>query len=194
MSEFAGGRYRPGQKLHALRNPENGHSACGFHAVPATGVPFDPTDEPVCGHCRRIVAKVVPPMWKCLTLRQPWATLVIEGGSCKIPGRKDVENRTWRTKHRGPIVIHAGQGVDREGMTEHGFTTPLPKGRVLGIVDLVDIVDDSPSPWAEEGHHHFLLANPRPIERLEMSGELGLYNIPARFVRPIEVEESISDC
>lgn len=182
-SPLAGGRYRPGRALHALRNPENGRSACGFHAVPPTGLPFDPGDEPVCGHCRRIAAKEVPPPYYCLTLKQPWATLIIEGGSKKIPGVKDVENRTWRTKHRGPVVIHAGKGVDRDAMTEHGFADPLPKGEILGIVDLVDIVEDSQSPWAEEGLQHFVLVNPRPLERVAMKGELGLYSIPGSRVR-----------
>jgi len=185
LNTFAGGRYRPGQKLHALRDPENGHSACGFHAVPPTGLPFDSSDEPVCGHCRRIAAKEIPPPYKCLTLKQPWATLIIEGGSEQIPGTKDIENRTWRTKYRGPIVIHAGKGIDRDAMAKHGFTTPLPKGQLLGIVDLVDIVEDSQSPWAIPGNHHFVLANPRPIERVEMLGDMGLFTIDAALVKEL---------
>lgn len=29
-------------------------------------------------------------------------------------GEKDVENRSWRTSHRGLLLIHAGFGADRE--------------------------------------------------------------------------------
>lgn len=38
---------------------------------------------------------------KALTLHQPWATLV-------ALDVKTIETRSWATKHRGPIAIHAG--------------------------------------------------------------------------------------
>jgi hypothetical protein len=37
---------------------------------------------------------------KVLSLLQPWATLVMIGA-------KQFECRTWKTAHRGPMVIHA---------------------------------------------------------------------------------------
>ena len=37
-----------------------------------------------------------------LTIHQPWAWAI-------MAGIKRVENRTWRTSHRGPLVIHAGK-------------------------------------------------------------------------------------
>jgi ASCH domain len=42
---------------------------------------------------------------RLLTIRQPWAWAIIYGG-------KDVENRSWLTKHRGPLLIHAGSAFD----------------------------------------------------------------------------------
>lgn len=44
---------------------------------------------------------------KVLTLKQPWATLVAEG-------IKKYEFRSWKTKYRGKILIHAGTGIDKE--------------------------------------------------------------------------------
>lgn len=38
---------------------------------------------------------------KCLTVCQPFAHLIVSGD-------KAVENRTWPTSHRGPLLIHAG--------------------------------------------------------------------------------------
>lgn len=35
-----------------------------------------------------------------LTVRQPWAWCIEHG--------KPVENRTWQTRYRGPLAIHAG--------------------------------------------------------------------------------------
>lgn len=40
---------------------------------------------------------------KVLTLWNPWAALVAMSA-------KQVETRTWKTKHRGPIGIHAAKG------------------------------------------------------------------------------------
>jgi len=42
---------------------------------------------------------------KAILIRQPWAWLIVHG-------YKDVENRTWSTKYRGPILIHAGKTLD----------------------------------------------------------------------------------
>lgn len=39
---------------------------------------------------------------KCLSLWQPWASLIAIGA-------KQVETRSWRTKYRGPIAIHAAK-------------------------------------------------------------------------------------
>lgn len=39
---------------------------------------------------------------KYLTVRQPWAWLLVNG-------HKDIENRSWPTKYRGPLLIHAAQ-------------------------------------------------------------------------------------
>lgn len=44
---------------------------------------------------------------KCLSLWQPWASLVVRG-------MKRCETRSWPTPYRGPIVIHAAKKWDRE--------------------------------------------------------------------------------
>jgi hypothetical protein len=41
---------------------------------------------------------------KALTLWQPWASAIL----C---GLKNYETRSWSTKHRGPLAIHASKGV-----------------------------------------------------------------------------------
>ncbi len=43
---------------------------------------------------------------KTLSVKQPWSTLI-------CTGIKDVENRTWRTEYRGPLLIHASAQEDR---------------------------------------------------------------------------------
>lgn len=42
---------------------------------------------------------------KALTIRQPWASLIAHGV-------KTIETRSWSTKYRGPLAIHAGHRWD----------------------------------------------------------------------------------
>lgn len=37
---------------------------------------------------------------KTITVKQPWASLIVEG-------IKDIENRTWKTNFRGRVLVHA---------------------------------------------------------------------------------------
>ena len=39
---------------------------------------------------------------KVLTIKQPWATLIMQG-------YKRFEFRSWQTKYRGDLLIHAGK-------------------------------------------------------------------------------------
>jgi ASCH domain len=83
---------------------------------------------------------------RVLTARQPWAWAIVYGG-------KDVENRIWPTKHRGPLLIHAGSAFEPDGYeTVKQFATQQPPpadefthGAIFGVVDLVDCRQDSPS-------------------------------------------------
>ena len=44
---------------------------------------------------------------KVLTIRQPWASLIIQG-------YKRFEFRSWKTNYRGDLLIHAGKMIDKE--------------------------------------------------------------------------------
>jgi len=107
---------------------------------------------------------------QAITLDQPWASLV-------MAGINDVEYRTWRTNYRGRLAVHAGSGIDREGMNEHGrLLADYPHGAILGTVELVDSVRDSASPWAIADNWHWLLADPWPLETpIAAKGKLGLW-------------------
>lgn len=67
-----------------------------------------------------------------LTVQQPWASAFFRSDSL---GPKDVENRSWRTNYRGPLVIHAGSRVDRHAFPELGFDS-RDVGVILGTVEL----------------------------------------------------------
>ena len=69
---------------------------------------------------------------KVITLKQPWATLVAEG-------IKKYEFRSWRTKYRGKILIHAGVGVDKEDLEKYkDLNLEFPKGKILAEVEIIE--------------------------------------------------------
>ena len=76
---------------------------------------------------------------KALTIKQPWATLIMQGD-------KRFEFRSWQTKYRGDLLIHAGKGIDKEAMKrlEKYLPEELPYGKILGKVKLVDCIKMSP--------------------------------------------------
>lgn len=86
---------------------------------------------------------------KAITIQQPWASLIASGD-------KIYETRSWPTKYRGPIAIHAGKRIAK-GLYS-ALTTPvgvllqlrelgispdkvkkLPRGAVIAMADLVNV-------------------------------------------------------
>ena len=112
-------------------------------------------------------------MVKALTVRQPWASLI-------VAGIKDVENRTWATSYRGRFAVHAGAKLDKEGLDEYSDLVEslgeLPQGAVIGTVVLADVTQGSKSPFAVPGQYHWLLRDPEAFaEPVPMAGRLGLW-------------------
>jgi hypothetical protein len=134
----------------------------------------------------------------CLTVCEPWATLIAQG-------RKKVENRTWATKHRGPLLIHAGKAHKhyeaelREAASWPGrYGVPLPAaseltwGGLIAVVDLtaclalrdLDPGDQDEFAWVKEhpfteGPFCWVLQNARIMPRpVPWRGAQGLWNVP----------------
>lgn len=64
---------------------------------------------------------------KCLSVKQPWASLIASG-------QKSVELRTWRTNYRGPLIICASASPRRGTQYEIG-----PLGVAVCLVNLTDV-------------------------------------------------------
>lgn len=125
---------------------------------------------------------------KALSIRQPWAHLIVYGG-------KDIENRSWHTKFRGRFLVHASSGMTvkefrfaLDFMEERGLPLPHPiprgnllRGGIIGSVELVDSVDTSESPWYM-GDKGFVLRDPRPLPFLPYKGQLGFFDIPTHLL------------
>ena len=77
---------------------------------------------------------------KVITIKQPFATLIAEG-------LKEYEFRTWKTKYRGDILIHAGKSIDKKAMKryEH-LNLEYPIGCIIAkatITDCINVDEDT---------------------------------------------------
>lgn len=136
---------------------------------------------------------------KGLSLTQPWAQLV-------VLGQKLWETRSWQTKHRGTIAIHASKGMPGKAkrLCQHHpmffsvlgacWMKPLPLGAIVGTVVVVDCFrvedvretlltkelafgDYSDGRWAWQLRAPRMLAEP-----IACSGALKLWTLPEDVV------------
>jgi hypothetical protein len=109
---------------------------------------------------------------RCLTLHAHWAAAIFQLG-------KDVENRTWPTSYRGPLAIHAGSKFDHAICRCIGLDIgTLRTGVILGTVQLIGVIRNSDSRWAEHGYYHWILADPKLLDQpLPYRGQQGLFRV-----------------
>lgn len=113
---------------------------------------------------------------KALSIRQPWAHLIIKG-------IKRIENRTWNTRYRGPILIHASQRCEPLEGIEYGYDLKLParkdlpRGALVGVAYLQDVITESDDRFFV-GPYGFVLTNAKEITPYAMKGKLGLFEVP----------------
>jgi len=128
---------------------------------------------------------------KAISIRQPWAWAIVHAG-------KDIENRDWLTKFRGPVCIHAAKGmtkgeyananyyiqravgaVDQVWLDRWLGVTPAPYrldcGGIIGTAEIVDCVEASNSPWFF-GRYGFVLRNVQPVAFIPVKGALGFFD------------------
>jgi hypothetical protein len=101
-----------------------------------------------------------------------------------VNGYKDIENRSWKTRHRGPLLIHAGTSRARvnestraEVLRKHGIHLPetFDFGGVIGMVDVIDCRKRTDSPWHYRGAIGWVLTRPRRLAFRPCKGALNLF-------------------
>lgn len=143
-------------------------------------------------------------MAKALTICQPYAHLIMRGD-------KRVENRTWPTRYRGALYIHAGKSrdwLDDDGDgIDYGYNIRIDAmafGAVVAICTLADclphdcVVDgvyDKKYPWLRthehaEGPWCWVLTNVHPIGPWPWRGAQGLWDIDEKALERIANRES----
>ena len=109
---------------------------------------------------------------RALTVRQPWAWLIIKG-------YKRIEYRSWQPGKRLRVgerfAIHAGAAdwdVD-DDYPQVDFPNELHCGAIIGTVEFTGAVE----PIKGRGWE-WHLAKPKPCKPVDCKGKLGLWHVP----------------
>lgn len=157
-------------------------------------------------------------MPRVLTLWQPWAQCMVQpllpdekSHGVKMPPPKTIETRSWKTKHRGRLIIHAasyrGHGVGqifedpsvRSLLTLWGFKpdgSDLPRGKIVGEVsvsncvptdDLIDTIDEIELKLGDYGTGRWGWLTQPDLARcydepIAAKGSQGLWRVPVNMV------------
>lgn len=129
----------------------------------------------IAGPRRRDGSRIV----KGITVLQPYAHLIADGS-------KPIENRSWYTPYRGPLVIHAGKG---RSMIEDASAYRLREaemvfGAIVAVAELVDCVRPERLPKDLRDNEHangpfcWVLRNVHRCDPLPYRGAQGLWILP----------------
>ena len=142
----------------------------------------DNSNNHKCITCELLITKYDLQPLKALSIKQPWAWLIVNGF-------KDIENRNHLKNFRGDFLIHAGKKFDVEWAWKlnHNFFEKLyPKiknvdleeikkgGGIIGSATIVDCVEVSNSPWFN-GKYGFVIKNPKPLPFTPCKGQLSFF-------------------
>jgi hypothetical protein len=143
-----------------------------------------------------------PTMVACLSLWQPYASWLVgqhlpkqRYSKTEMP-IKDIENRTWWTNYRGPLVIHAARRVDVVVFEKYEVSKEMRSkykcGAFLGVVDLVDCIKDTGfhpapwnySPWGMSDQFHWLTKDVVIFnEPISAKGQQRIFRVPLSTFR-----------
>ncbi|APR39983.1 ASCH domain-containing protein [Paraburkholderia sp. SOS3] len=139
---------------------------------------------------------------KALSIRQPWAWLIVRPdltGTARAAAvssgeLKDIENRSWPTRFRGRVLIHAAKGMTRAEYEDAedplywcgGPTIELPpfeqlqRGGIVGAATIDACIQSMhrSSKWHADGCFGFHLVDTRPVPFVACKGALGFFDVP----------------
>jgi len=122
---------------------------------------------------------------KCLSLKQPYAELIVSG-------KKTIELRTWNTKFRGKFLVHASKKINEEACNRLKIDqAKLVTGAIIGNANIYDVIFyGSKNSLVKDKDKHFAGSNydkPRygflvnQAKRFDIaipiSGKLGFFNV-----------------
>lgn len=146
---------------------------------------------------------------KAISVLQPWASLI-------ALGHKKIETRSWNTKYRGPLLIHASAkytnyqdwlATEWHVMLDDSRVYHNHRGAIVGMVDMVgsetseNILSNLPKSmfWGPDqeqifgdyspGRYGWLLSEPLLFpEPIPCKGALGIWNVPENLLAEVETQ------
>lgn len=122
---------------------------------------------------------------KVLTIREPWASLIVNG-------YKEYEFRSWKTNYRGKILIHTSSIIDKDMLDRFkDYNLDYITGAIIGEAEIADCIlidkefnDDlirkNPIVYGRSNHtetYAWKLDNIKKYDKvIYTKGKLGLWN------------------
>lgn len=122
---------------------------------------------------------------KVLTVKNPWATLIVNG-------YKEYEFRSWKTNYRGKILIHSSANLEKNMLSRfQDYNLDCTNGAIIGEAEIVDciLVDEefnkeltsiNPVVYGKSNHiekYAWKLENIKKYDNpIHIKGKLGLWN------------------
>lgn len=129
---------------------------------------------------------------KVISIRQPWASLIVNG-------YKEYEFRSWKTNFRGPIYIHASKSIEKEHQERFKhLNLEYPVGKIIGQASIIHchkVEPDFEQQLIRQNEliygasrnrtgYAFQLTNITKIEPpIEAKGQLGLWNYDHELIK-----------
>jgi len=122
---------------------------------------------------------------KVLTVREPWASLIVNG-------YKKYEFRSWKTNYRGKILIHTSSLMDKDMLDKFkDYNLDYITGAIIGEAEIVDCIlvdkefndelrEINPVVYGRSNHvetYAWKLDNVKKYDKvIYTKGKLGLWN------------------
>lgn len=143
-------------------------------------------------------------MFKALviSIKQPFADLIVRGF-------KTVENRTWKTKYTGPLLIHTGatfeknwkdflsaratyeadQFYKRKYASTHG-RFKFQHSQIIGAVLMTGVDQNNNNPWCQHGLKYHRYRHPvKFFNGIPFPGQVKLFKAPYEWHKSLTTED-----
>lgn len=139
---------------------------------------------------------------KAISIRQPWAWLIVNG-------YKTIENRSWSTKTRDEVLIHAGtlltsnsynavkKLIQSDPRIAHVADlippiSELDTGGIVGTAQITGCVATSDNPWFLNTGFGFEISGAKPLPFVPCKGRLNFFEVPWGHERPRQYSLDLS--
>ncbi len=120
---------------------------------------------------------------KALTIKEPYASLIVNG-------YKEYEFRSWKTKYRGPFLIHASLTSDKKDFKRFiNYNLDYNPGYIIGSAEITDCIFIDDKKYQELltkdsevyknclGSYAFVLKNIKKFKKpIKAKGKLSFWN------------------